>query len=167
MNHKTIVHNGGIAAAVLAAAVIWFSCFDILQVQEISMEPEIHHGQTILVNKIAYRFPLLNKKGPSAEDVVVFKNPYDHQLVVKRCRLIPGDLINIDETGWLLVGKERYFLTDRQRELLSGIERIPEDTVLVLGDNSFHSVDSRDYGCVSIGTIRGKVINIFGGKNSH
>ncbi len=165
MIHKTIVHYGGVFAAVAAAAVLWFSCFDILQVQEISMEPGIHNGQTILVSKIAYRNLWPWKAGPSSGDVVVFNNPYDHRLVVKRCRLLPGDSIEVDDTGWLLVGDQRYFLTERQKELLSGFKTVPEDTVLVLGDNSFHSVDSRDYGFISIETIRGKVINIFGGPN--
>jgi len=165
MIHKTIVHYGGIVAAVAAAAVLWFSCFDILQVQEISMEPGIHNGQTILVNKIAYRNLLPWKIGPSSGDVIVFHNPYDHQLVVKRCRLLPGDPIEVDDTGWLLVEDQRYFLTDRQKNLLKGYDTVPENTVLVLGDNSFHSVDSRDYGFISIQTIRGKVIKIFGGLN--
>jgi signal peptidase I len=165
MIHKTIVYYGGIAAAVMAAAVLWFSCFDILQVQEISMEPGIHHGQTILVSKFAYRIPFLNMTKPSVEDIVVFKNPYDHKLVVKRCRLLPGEPILIDSTGWLLIGDERYFLTSRQKDLLTDIKIVPENTVLVLGDNPYHSVDSRDYGCISMDSIRGKVINVFGGMN--
>jgi len=165
MIHKTIVHYGGIVAAVAAATILWFSCFDILQVQEISMEPGLHNGQTILVNKIAYRFPLPWRIGPSSGDVVIFNNPFDHKLVVKRCRLMPGDPIKIDNTGWLLVGGQRYFLTDRQKNFLSGYKTVPKGTVLVLGDNSFHSVDSRDYGFISIAEIRGKVINIFGGLN--
>lgn len=159
MNHKSFVHYGGIAGAVLTAAALLFSCFDILQVQEISMEPELRPGQTIIVNKIAYRLPFSSRQNPSLNDIVVFENPYDHKLVVKRCKLLPGDPINIDPQGWLIVGDERYFLTSRQRERLAGIETVPERVILVLGDNPFHSVDSRDYGFISIETIRGKVIH--------
>ena len=155
MVHKTFVHYGGIMTAVLSAALIWFTCFDILQVKEISMEPELRNGQTILVNKIAY---MMNPR-PSVEDIVVFNNPFDQSLVVKRIWLTEGDPINIDKTGWLLVGDQRFFLTERQKSMLSGMDRVPEDTVLVLGDNPFHSVDSRDYGPVSVKSILGKVIH--------
>ena len=155
MIHKTIVHYGGITAAILSAAFIWFTCFDILQVKEISMEPELRNGQTILVNKMAYLMHHL----PTADDIIVFPNPYDHKLVVKRIRLLPGDPIRIDSSGWLLVKDQRFFLTDRQKEMLSGFDKVPDDTVLVLGDNSFHSVDSRDYGCISVNTILGKVVH--------
>jgi signal peptidase I len=158
MNHKTLLHYGGIAGAVLTAAVLFFSSFDILQVREISMEPELRPGQTIVVNKFAYRFPIFNRHIPSQNDIVVFKNPYDHQLVVKRCKLLPGDPVIIDSQGWLIVEDKRYFLTSRQREKLAAVGTVPENTILVLGDNPFHSVDSRDYGCISIDLIRGKVI---------
>lgn len=155
MVHKTIVHYGGITTAVLSAALIWFTCFDILQVKEISMEPELRNGQTILVNKIAY----MMDPRPSVEDIVVFNNPFDHSLVVKRIWLTEGDPINIDNTGWLLVGDQRFFLTERQKSMLAALQRVPKDCVLVLGDNPFHSVDSRDYGCVSVKAILGKVVH--------
>lgn len=165
MNHKSFVHYGGIAGAVLTAAALLFSCFDILQVQEISMVPELRPGQTIVVNKFAYRLPFFNRHIPSENDIIVFKNPYDHKLVVKRCRLTPGDPVKIDAQGWLLVGDDRFFLTSRQRERLAETDTVPENTVLVLGDNPFHSVDSRDYGFISIETIRGKVIHNSGAGN--
>lgn len=129
------------------------------------MVPELRPGQTIIVNKIAYRFPIFNKHIPSQNDIIVFNNPYDHQLVVKRCKLLPGDPVIVNSQGWLIVEEERYFLTARQRERLTGIETVPENTVLVLGDNPFHSVDSRDYGFISIEIIRGKVIHNSGAGN--
>ncbi|MDC7231727.1 MAG: signal peptidase I [Spirochaetales bacterium] len=158
MIRKTLVHYGGIAGAVLTAAALLFFSFDILQVREVSMVPELIPGQTIIVNKIAYRLPVFQKQIPSLDDIVVFKSPYDHQLVVKRCKLLPGDPVIIDPAGWLIVGNDRYFLTSRQKDMLSGVDRVPDNTVLVLGDNPFHSVDSRDYGFISIERIRGKVI---------
>ena len=158
MIRKIIVHYGGIAAAVLTASVIWFSSFDILQVHEISMEPSLHNGQTILVNKIAYRIPLITKEIPARGDIVIFQNPIDHRLVVKRCRLTAGDPIIVNSEGWLIVGDDRFFLTGRQRDMLEGIETVPDDSIMVLGDNPFHSVDSRDYGFIPIQSVRGRVI---------
>lgn len=165
MNHKSIIHYGGIAGAVLTAALLLFSCIDILQVQEISMEPELKPGQTILVNKIAYGFPFFKRQIPSKNDIVVFRNPDDHQLVVKRCKLLPGDPIVVNSQGWLIIGEKQYFLTSRQREKITGLKTVPENTVFVLGDNPFHSVDSRDYGFISIELIRGKVIHNSGAGN--
>lgn len=165
MIRKTIVHYGGIAGAVLTAAALLFSCFDILQVQEISMEPELRPGQTIIVNKVAYRFPLFTGHVPSQDDIIVFNNPYDHQLVVKRCRLLPGDPVIVNSQGWLVVENDHYFLTARQRDRLEEVDRVPDNAVMVLGDNPFHSVDSRDYGFISLASIKGKVIHSPGDSN--
>ncbi|MDC7239482.1 MAG: signal peptidase I [Spirochaetales bacterium] len=158
MIRNIIVHYGGIAAAVLTAAVLWFSSFDILQVQEISMEPSLHNGQTILVNKFAYRVPLVGRDNPYPGDIVVFQNPFDHKLVVKRVKLSAGDPVVVDSEGWLIAGGERYFLTGRQREMLEGITEVPANSIMVLGDNPFHSVDSRDYGFIPVEAILGRVI---------
>jgi len=165
MIRRFVIHYGGVAAVVLLTAAVWFSWFDILQVKEKSMEPGLRDGQTILVNKMAYRNPFGKTTLPRPDDIVVFRNPLDHQLVVKRCRLLPGEPVRISRDGWLMVEDDEYFLTRSQKTLLSTIPAVPEDSILVLGDNPFHSVDSRDYGCIPVYKIRGKVIALPGRKN--
>ncbi len=152
---KTIFYYLCISAAVLTAAFLWFSIFDIMQVRENSMEPRLLNGQTILVDKTAYK---KFDSRPARGDIIVFPDPCDGKMLVKRIRLLPGEEILIDSDGWLQIDKERFFLTLKQRESLEDLARIPDNKVLVLGDNAFHSVDSRDYGCIPVKTIHGKVI---------
>ena len=42
---------------------------------------------------------------------------------------------------------------------MNNYEKVPEGYVLVLGDNLSDSVDSRDYGFVSVKNITGKIIS--------
>ncbi len=156
---KLIYHYGGPVGIILLTALILFSCFDILQVQENSMEPVLHNGQTILVNKLAYKSFFHIDRSPRENDIVIFRTPDDNRLVVKRCRLLSGESIEINRAGWLVVGEQEFFLTDTQQKRLSQNPVIPENYIMVLGDNPFHSVDSRDYGYISTSDILGKVIS--------
>ncbi len=159
MIQKILYHYGGPFAVIMITAFIWFSWFDILQVQEISMEPVLHNGQTIIVNKMAYKGPFSDPRLPNVNDIVIFRSPGDRRLVVKRCKMLPGDNIQINNQGWLVVQGEEFFLTDSQKERLTTTPVIPDGYIMVLGDNPFHSIDSRDYGFVPIDTLVGKVIN--------
>ena len=157
MIQKLLNQYAGPFAVILLTAFIWFSWFDILQVQEISMEPVLHNGQTILVNKMAYKKPFSEVQMPNVNDIVIFRSPGDRELVVKRCRMLPGDPIQISDT-WLIVDGEKFFLTNRQKEQLFQNPVIPEGYIMVLGDNPFHSIDSRDYGFIPVSSLMGKVI---------
>lgn len=123
------------------------------------MEPVLHNGQTILVNKLAYKNIFSSNSLPEEDDIIIFRTPIDNKLVVKRCRLLPGESVNINRDGWLLVDDEEFFLTNSQKDRLIQNPVIPDDYIMVLGDNPFHSVDSRDYGYISASRILGKVIN--------
>ncbi len=162
MARKTILYYLGISAAVFTAAFIWFSLFDIMQVRENSMDPQLRNGQTILVNKAAYK---RGNTKPDKGDIIVFPDPYNNgKMLVKRVRLLPGENLTISPDGWLQIDQERFFLTQPQRKRMEASRRIPEGHILVLGDNAFHSVDSRDYGCIPVRTIHGKVIYPKGDK---
>lgn len=159
MIQKLINNYGGPVAVIFLTAIIWFSWFDILQVRENSMEPVLHNGQTILVNKLAYKSFFNTGKLPKENDIIIFRTPIDNKLVVKRCRLLPGESVNISREGWLLIDDQEFFLTSSQKDRLILNPVIPDDYIMVLGDNPFHSVDSRDYGFISSSRILGKVIN--------
>ena len=125
------------------------------------MEPVLHNGQTILVNKLAYKSLFGRRTQPKENDIIIFRSPGDRKLVVKRCRLLAGDRVEINQQGWLVVDNQEFFLTDLQKSLLISNPVIPENYIMVLGDNPFHSVDSRDYGFVPVSSVIGKVINPF------
>jgi signal peptidase I len=132
------------------ALFICISFFKVYQVRENSMEPFLRNGQTILIIK---------EKNPQSGDVVVFKNPEDSKLVVKRCILSPGDPVIIDN-GSLITSEIKIPLTTKQLKKLSSLTFIPENMFFAAGDNIFNSHDSRDYGPVFIENLKGRVLLI-------
>ncbi len=124
--------------------------FTIYQVKEHSMEPNIHNGQTII---------MLKEKNLHRGDVIVFENPEDNKLVVKRCLLSPGDPLIISN-GLLITENVKIPLTIKQEKKLTGIKFIPQNMFFAIGDNIFNSHDSRDYGPVFIENLKGKVLLI-------
>ena len=58
----------------------------------------------------------------------------------------------------LLVQQKAVPLTERQYRSLSAFTEVPHGFVLVLGDNPEASIDSRDYGFVSVKNITGKIL---------
>ncbi|MBB6478668.1 signal peptidase I [Spirochaeta isovalerica] len=135
----------------LASIAVLFFClrfFNVYQVRENSMEPLLLNGQKI----IAVRNRTLHRG-----DIVVFENPEDNRLVVKRFLLSPGDPVTI-RNGILITPDGNVPLTVRQSHLLSNLEFIPDNMFFALGDNIFNSHDSRDYGPVTINNIKGKVL---------
>lgn len=72
-------------------------------------------------------------------DIVIFKSPNDHrQIYVKRLVALPGD--------WV--------------EVSSDILKIPEGHCWVEGDNAAMSWDSRSFGPIPLGLIRGRVTHV-------
>lgn len=114
------------------------------------MEPRLHNGQTIVV---------LKEKTPQTGDIVVFENPEDSRLVVKRCILSPGDQIII-ENGSLITSEMRIPLTAKQLKRLKLLRFIPQNMFFATGDNIFNSHDSRDYGPVFTANLKGRVLLI-------
>lgn len=137
----------------LASALALFLCisfFKIYQVRENSMEPYLRNGQRILT---------IWENDPHYGDIVVFENPEDHKLVVKRCILSPGDPVIINN-GSLITTERRIPLTKKQLKSLSALDFIPVNMFFAAGDNIFNSHDSRDYGPVFIKNLKGRVLLI-------
>ena len=137
-------------SAVALALFLCLSIFNIYHVRETSMEPLLHNGQTILI---------LKGQRPQSGDVVVFENPEDRKLVVKRCILSPGDPVVISNR-LLITPMRKIPLTAKQIKKLSIWKFIPENMFFATGDNIFNSHDSRDYGPVFLKNLKGKVLLI-------
>jgi signal peptidase I len=113
----------------LAAAVcIKLFLFDLMIAEGDSMEPSIHSGAVLVINRLQYgfRFPgqrgyVLRWGGPKTGEVVVFYTP-SGGIAVKRCG------------------------------------PVEEDAFTALGDNSLQSYDSRSYGPLPAENLVGKVL---------
>lgn len=153
-----------VIAVVLALFIITFIAQSFL-VEGSSMEPSLHHGQRLLVEKVSYRFG-----EPKRGEVVVFKYPGDRRRkFIKRIVGLPGDEILI-QNGYLHINGVRLeedFINGPTYGSYSaptfGPLAVPAGHYFVLGDNRRNSDDSRypDVGFVPKKEIVGKALFIF------
>jgi signal peptidase I len=151
-----------------------------------SMEPSVHVGDRVFVNKLAYglRVPLTDRyvvrfQGPKAGDVVVLDAPDEDMVLLKRVVAGPGDVVAVRSGALELNGRsvaiakqggEVYELLGSPPHLLDldagggpsfGPVRVPEGKYLVLGDNRGNSRDGRFFGFVDRGAILGRAAAIY------
>jgi len=128
-----------------------------------SMNPQLHDGERLLVNKLVY----YNWKSVSwghieRGDVVVFWYPKDpEKSYVKRVIGLPGDTVEL-RNGIVFVNgnemHEAYLDPEYNRSISSFAPRAVENhTYFVMGDNRDNSSDSRVWGLVPEKYIYGKV----------
>ncbi|HHY44576.1 MAG TPA: signal peptidase I [Firmicutes bacterium] len=122
-----------------------------------SMEPTLWDSQSLLVNKLAYKF-----SKPKRGDVVVFRYPLDPSRdYVKRCVAVGGDTVEM-RLGRLYVNgllkEEPYVRFPGLYEMKS--ITVPEDCIFVLGDHRTNSEDSRMFGPVKLSLVKGKAVFI-------
>jgi signal peptidase I len=122
-----------------------------------SMEPNLHHGEFVIVSKINYRIG-----DPERGDVVVFDFPRNiTQEYIKRIVGLPGEQIRIEDgnvyvNGLLLT--EPYLMKDPHYE---GDWVVPENALFVLGDNRNNSSDSHNWGMVPMENVIGEALLVY------
>lgn len=128
-----------------------------VRVDGTSMEPTLHNGELILVNKLAYRF-----SQPTRGDVIVFYFPRDpEQEYIKRLVGLPGDKVRVDN-GKMYVNDQ---LVDEPYIAAApnypGEWVVPAGQFFVLGDNRNNSYDSHNWGSVPGEYVVGKAVFIY------
>lgn len=124
-----------------------------------SMEPTIHDGSFLIVQKAGYT--------PVRNDIVVAWN--GRYPIVKRVVGLPGETVEITEDGKIMVdGKEypNYFFVSAYIDNAGYVGReitLGEGEYFLIGDNRQNSKDSRMIGPVNRNKIFGKVIFVFDG----
>lgn len=122
-----------------------------------SMQPTLHSGEFIIVNKLAYRFGSV-KRG----DVIVFHFPRNlEQEYIKRVIGLPGDEVVVSNQQVRVNGvvlNEPYISEPPD---YSGTWTVPEGNLFVLGDNRNNSSDSHNWGPVSLDYVVGKALVIY------
>lgn len=131
--------------------------FGIAVVEGSSMNPNYMDSDLVLFTRV---HGTLDRGG------VVLVRPDDDRVLIKRVVGLPGEEVYIDQrTGAVMIDgeelEEAYIQGSTRR---SSIEEYPitlgEDEYFVLGDNRENSMDSRDYGPVSSGQIKGEILVI-------
>jgi signal peptidase I len=166
----------------LLAALIFLMVRGVAQnfrVEGPSMEPGLHDGQYLLVNKAVYfklDLDVLSKylpfidggdnpsrflfHGPERGDVVVFRYPRDPSRdFIKRIIGVPGDTVSISNGIVTVNGAvldEDYINTGANSNMDPKV--VPEGSYFVMGDNRPNSSDSRNWGFVPEENIIGKAM---------
>ena len=142
--------------ALLGAGLMVVLHLFVIQVSVVkgnSMEPCLHDGDRLVVDRVAYDLADVGRG-----DVVVLRYPKDPSLeFVKRIVGLPGDRVAM-QRGTLLVNGEPCdsygAIADRQ-DLPDFV--VPEGRFFVLGDNRPISCASREFGLVPQELLKGRV----------
>lgn len=128
-----------------------------IRVDGFSMQPTLHDGERIIVNKLAYIFGEVNRG-----DVIVFHFPDDQdQEYIKRVIGLPGDHLVITGGKVIINGEELKESYIASAPHYQSEWTVPDNAVFVLGDNRNNSSDSHNWGPVPLTNVVGKALVIY------
>lgn len=128
-----------------------------IRVEGGSMEPSLHNGEFVVINRLAYRWG-----NPERGEIIVFRFPLDpDRRFIKRIIGLPGDSIMVRDGQVFVNGivlDEPYINAAPRYE---GSWTVESQNVFVLGDNRNNSSDSQNWGSLRMEEIIGKAIVIY------
>lgn len=175
-----VVKSLGLLIAI--ALLLRASVVEAFKIPSESMKPTLQVGDHILVNKLSYglRLPFIKEtvwqlSKPERGDVVVFTLPDDPNTaeidesdtnIIKRVLGLPGETIEVRGTSVFINGK---LYEDPQAHWLQGGRKdfgpvlVPDDKILLLGDNRDFSKDSRYWRSpfLDISRVKGRAFFIY------
>jgi len=128
-----------------------------IRVEGISMEPSLHEGQFVVVNRMAYRWNEAERG-----DIIVFRFPLNpSRRFIKRVIGLPGNTVTIRGGDVYIDGQilDEPYLAATPR--YDGEWVIGPDELFVLGDNRNNSSDSQNWGPLPIEEIIGKAVLVY------
>lgn len=147
-----------ILQTLIMAVVLYFLIDAVVgrvRVENISMQPTLHEGQFILVNKLAYRLGDFERG-----DVIIFHHDATEDYI-KRVIGLPGDRVEVRNQHVYINGEmltESYIAAPLQ---YTGIWEVPQGELFVLGDNRNQSSDSHQWGFVPTTTVVGRALIVY------
>lgn len=117
-----------------------------------SMYPNFHDGELLLTEKVTY---YLYK--PQRGDVIVFESPSNKKVdFIKRIVGLPGENVRI-EKGFIYIDSQKIDEPYVDEETKGQINKtLGDNQYFVMGDNRGSSSDSRSFGPIDKGSIKGK-----------
>jgi signal peptidase I len=160
-----------VAALAVGLSTTRASFADHYRVPSGSMEPTVHTGDHILVDKVAYglRVPMTDTwvarfDGPKRGDVVVLSSPEDGTTVLlKRIAAVEGEIVEVRRGHVSIDGRT---VAEPWASLAVGWGPdfgpvvVPPGKVLVLGDNRGNSRDGRSIGWVDTRDVFGRAVAV-------
>lgn len=123
-----------------------------------SMEPTLHDGERLFVNKLVYRF-----RPPRPGEIVVFRYPLNPSRdYIKRVIAVGGQTVEIRDGRVYVDGSflEEPYVQARDHATLPPV-RLRPDEVYVLGDNRRNSQDSRVFGPFGVTYVKGEAVFLY------
>jgi signal peptidase I len=167
-----------VVTAVVLALILRAFVVQTFRIPSGSMEDTLLVGDFLIVNKFIYgikvpfsdvRLPGI--RDPEPGDIIVFQYPNPDprakkENYVKRCIGVGGDIIELKNNVLYRNGErvqEDYIKlkppTPRWADY--GPIKVPEGMLFMMGDNRNWSADSRDWGFLDPGLIKGKAVLIY------
>ena len=145
-----------VVETVVLTLIIFFLIRTVVQnfrIEGTSMEPNLHDGQYLVINKIVYRL-----HPPQRGDIIVFRFPRDPQRdFIKRVIGLPDESVEVRAGRVFINGTA---LDEPYSPAMStyswGPKTLGEDEYFVLGDNRSNSSDSHNWGMLPRENIIGK-----------
>lgn len=128
-----------------------------IRVDGSSMEPNLHHGEFVLVNRLAFKW-----SKPQRGDVIIFRFPRNpSQEYIKRVIGLPSDEVYIANKQVFINGQllEESYIADAPQ--YHGTWIVPDNSLFVLGDNRNYSSDSHDWEFVPMQNVIGKALIVY------
>lgn len=164
--------------AIIIALFIQAEVLASTEVHESSMENTLFENQRLFIDRVSYKLDppqrgdiiVFNEEsieGFSSSDIGILLEDYmtkfsgeePRMRYVKRVIGTPGDEVNIRDGRVYINGEltnEPYTVGDTRSRELEFPCIVPEDKLLVLGDNREISKDSRDFGFIDFENVEGK-----------
>lgn len=148
-----------IIVLIIVVILIHFFMATIAIVDGVSMEPNFHTGEYLVVDRFDYNFG-----SPARGDAVVLKFPGDpdHKKYIKRIIGLPGDWVKIEGGQVYLNGKllnEPYIPSNIATTSDQNIDTIVQpNEYFIMGDNRPNSNDSRIWGTAGRRFLIGKAV---------
>jgi signal peptidase I len=127
------------------------------RIEQVSMQPNLHEGEYVIVDKISYLF-----RQPARGEIVVLKRTSEADLI-KRVIGLPGETLQVSNGQVLINGQSitEPYMKDPRINQDTPPQTIPADRVFVMGDNRNNSSDSRGFGPVPLTDIVGRAWIIY------
>ncbi|MEM6253890.1 MAG: signal peptidase I [Cyanobacteria bacterium P01_D01_bin.156] len=148
-----------VSIAVAIAVVVRLFIAEPRFIPSNSMDPTLHIGDRLLIEKVSYRF-----HGPHHGDIVVFEPPPQLQAVgyradqafIKRVIGLPGDTVSVQQGQVYRNSRpleEPYILEEPAYDMQP--LTVPESSLFVMGDNRNDSNDGHIWGFLPIENVIG------------